>query len=221
MFFVSFWKVVSVSAHRGHESSCCNFHVMFSTGETICSLSDEQFLILCAEWMSDFCMCANVIWHLILTHNSSAVSHFLTYFELIPYKSLLNFRHTGAFFFLPVFLFFLFDRNYEIKCRCHTEHSLSLSNTLTEKPFPPSFLSHCLLLSPLFLFYALAIRDAVSTAWCDYRSLHQKSPETCQPPFSQWAGPLWKLLYKPLFNWLSTTLIITNTGPGFEIAWLR
>lgn len=196
---------------------------MFSTGETICSLSDEQFLILCAEWMSDFCMCANVIWHLILTHNSSAVSHFLTYFELIPYKSLLNFRHTGAFFFffLFFFFFFFFDRNYEIKCRCHTEHSLSLSNTLTEKPFPPSFLSHCLLLSPLFLFYALAIRDAVSTAWCDYRSLHQKSPETCQPPFSQWAGPLWKLLYKPLFNWLSTTLIITNTGPGFEIAWLR
>lgn len=195
---------------------------MFSTGETICSLSDEQFLILCAEWMSDFCMCANVIWHLILTHNSSAVSHFLTYFELIPYKSLLNFRHTGAFFFSSCFsFFFFFDRNYEIKCRCHTEHSLSLSNTLTEKPFPPSFLSHCLLLSPLFLFYALAIRDAVSTAWCDYRSLHQKSPETCQPPFSQWAGPLWKLLYKPLFNWLSTTLIITNTGPGFEIAWLR
>lgn len=220
MFFVSFWKIVSASAHRGHESSCCNFHVVFSTGETICSLSDEQFLILYAKWMSDFCMCANVIWHLILTHNSSAVPQFLAYFELIPYKSLLNFRHTGAFFFSSCFSFF-FDRNYEIKYRCHTEHSLYLSNTLTEKPFPPSFLSHYLLLSPLFLFYALAIRDAVSTAWCDYRSLHQKSPETCQPPFSQWAGPLWKLLYKPLFNWLSTTLIITNTGPGFEIVWLR
>lgn len=172
---------MSVSAHRGHESSCCNFHVVFSTGETICSLSDEQFLILYAKWMSDFCMCANVIWHLILTHNSSAVWLILNSYHT---KVCLISSTLGRFFFSSCFSFF-FDRNYEIKCRCHTEHSLYLSNTLTEKPFPPSFLSHYLLLSPLFLFYALAIRDAVSTAWCDYRSLHQKSPETCQPPFSQ------------------------------------
>lgn len=156
-------------------------------------------------------------------------SWLITVLQFLSFWLILNSYHTkvclisgtlGRFFFSSCFSFF-FDRNYEIKCRCHTEHSLYLSNTLTEKPFPPSFLSHYLLLSPLFLFYALAIRDAVSTAWCDYRSLHQKSPETCQPPFSQWAGPLWKLLYKPLFNWLSTTLIITNTGPGFEIVWLR
>lgn len=113
--------------------------------------------------------------------------------------------------------------HFWLKRRCHTEHSLSISLTsslwlsLPPPPFLPAF---------FFPLYALSIREAVSTLWCDYRSSRQNSPETCHPhpptpSLPQRAGPLWKLLYVPLFNWLATALIITDTGPGFEMAWLR
>ena len=91
------------------------------------------------------------------------------------------------------------------------QSSLSLYLSLT----PPSLTA---------LFFPLSIREAVSALWCDYRSSRQNSPEACHgrpPPVPQRTGSLWKLLYIPLFNWLATTLIITDTGPGFKKASLR
>lgn len=125
-------------------------------------------------------------------------------------------RRSGTLKYCFVMFWSLFyPKNNKFLIEHYLSHSLRISLTIASTP-PPSP-SPCLL--PSVLHSPLGRLSGRLGAAIDRHVKTALKPVT--PLSLREQGPLRKLLYVLLFNWLASALIITDTGPGFEMAWLR